>query len=179
MKKLSVFCLVFVAFFSCIFLSSCRYDVGKKIREIDKAKREKIIKEATINFGIPITSGNHTWIPINKRGHASDYAPEIIDYLNNFEEKNGVEIISKDIEERAVDSTLAKIYGIWLIHKPKSPATLVKERVLKEKSAKEDSAKTKHFVWPEANLKVWTWEDRMKHGPLTHLSDSLELGSKK
>lgn len=135
MKKISVFCLVFVAFFACIFLTSCRLDIAEKIREMDRERREKIIEEATINFGTPITSGNHTWIPIDKEGLASNYTPEIISYLNAFEEKNEVEIISRDIDtQQKSGEQTPRINGIWLIHRPKDPSIIAKEKALKKES---------------------------------------------
>jgi hypothetical protein len=68
-----------------------------------------------------LTAGDHSFIPLNFKGNAFDYAKEILSIVSFFEVNNPkLQVTSWKIEERPSSYIYNPwIYGIWIDHKPK------------------------------------------------------------
>ena len=72
------------------------------------------------DISIAITNGNHSWIPINISGKTSENAILILDILRSFETAHPeFEIVDWKIDSRPSDYSGARIYGIWVDHRPR------------------------------------------------------------
>lgn len=67
------------------------------------------------------TVGNHSFIPLNIPGNPYDWRQEILGLLDQFEQQQGVEIISFQVEkQQKAYITGQYIWGIWVTHRPVS-----------------------------------------------------------
>ena len=76
----------------------------------------------SFNLTVAVTTGNHTYIPINRFGDPAEYVHNILGLVEAFEQKHPeLEVTSFQMEKNQSGyATSAFIYGLWLHHRPKA-----------------------------------------------------------
>lgn len=94
--------------------------VARKVSE--KRQQTERLKGGTSIITPVITVGNNSYLRLGLSGTTDEHAQTILEAIATFEKQNpDKEIVGRDIaHQQASYLTHAKIFGIWILHKPKT-----------------------------------------------------------